>query len=91
MRRFSSPVSGDHVVAGDTDGAGIGGEQGGQDVDHGRLAGAVGPEQGEHDAGRDVEVDAAQDMVVLERLVKPGDLNCREMGGGHGLPLGVSG
>jgi hypothetical protein len=78
---------GDDVVAGDANGASVGGEQGGEDVDRGRLAGAVGSEQGEHDAGRDVQVDAAQDVIVLERLVQSGDLDRRRAGGRHGAPL----
>jgi hypothetical protein len=59
---------GDDVVAGNANGASVGGEQGGEDVDRGRLASAVGSEQGEHDAGRDVQIDAAQDVIVRERL-----------------------
>ena len=77
----------DDVVAGDANGASVGGEQGGEDVDRGRPAGAVGSEQGEHDAGRDVQVDAAQDVIVRERPVQSGDLDRRRLGGWHGAPL----
>ena len=63
---------GDDVVAGDAGLAAVGGEQRGQDVDHGRLAGAVGPEQGEDRALGDLEVDAVEHDRVAEGLAEPG-------------------
>ena len=47
-----------HVVAGDDRGAAGRLGQGGEDLDGGGLAGAVGAEQAEHGAGRDGEADA---------------------------------
>ena len=37
----------------------------------GRLAGAVGPEEPEHRAGRDVEVDTVEGDHVAEALLEP--------------------
>jgi multiple sugar transport system substrate-binding protein len=73
---------GRQVVAGDADAATGRGEGGGQDGDGRRLAGAVGAEQGEEGAGRDVEADAV-DGVGLGALValdQVADLDDR----GHG-------
>jgi hypothetical protein len=61
------------VVAGDEGLAAVRAEQGRQDVDGDGLAGAVGPQQGEHGAGGDVEVDAVEYQVVAERLAEPLD------------------
>jgi hypothetical protein len=44
----------------DADGAGVGGEEPGEGEQQRRLAGAVGPEQGEHDPGLDVEVEVPE-------------------------------
>jgi hypothetical protein len=51
-------------------GALVGLEQGGQDPDDGGLAGAVRAQQREDAAPLDVEVDAAQDLEVLVRLLQ---------------------
>ena len=59
---------GGEVVAGDPDLAVIRLEQGGEDVDHGGLAGAVRPEQREHGAFGDGQVDTVEDHVGAERL-----------------------
>ena len=66
----------DDIEPRDADRPGVRCEQGREDVDRDRLAGAVGSEQREDDAGRDVEIHPAQDVVVLERSMKTFDLNC---------------
>ena len=58
--RWTGSRRGD-VVAVEGDGAGGGGEEPGDDAQHGRLAGAVGAEQRDHLALGDVEVDAEED------------------------------
>ena len=45
-------------------------EQRGQDLHHRGLAGAVGTEQGEDAAPRDVELDAAQHVQLVIRLLQ---------------------
>ena len=55
-------------MPGDDGLAAVGLEQGGQDPDGGGLAGAVRPEQTQHRAFRDVEVDAVQCPYVAEGL-----------------------
>ena len=62
----------DDVVAADAGLAAVGGEEGGEDVDHGGLAGAVRSEQGEDGAFGDVEVDAVEHDLVAEGLAEPG-------------------
>jgi hypothetical protein len=56
----------DHVTAQDRGATTIGPKDGCQDADRGRLAGAVGAEQPEHGARRDLEVDAGQGDHVAE-------------------------
>ena len=58
------------VVAGDLDVAAVGGDQRRQDVDRRRLARAVRAEQGEHGAGRDLEVDAVEDELLAVRAAQ---------------------
>src|SRR5205085_4639843 len=58
----------DHVDAGDVRRALVRAEQRGQDADRGGLAGAVRAQQPAHGAGRDFEVDVAQDPPVAEAL-----------------------
>jgi hypothetical protein len=70
-----------HVVAGHQDLAAAGRDQGGEDLDGGGLAGAVGPEQGEDGALGDGQVDAVQDGLVTKGLAQAGDLD----GWGAGL------
>jgi hypothetical protein len=60
------------IVSGDRDGAGVGGDQGGEDVDGGRLAGAVRAEQGEDGALGNVQVDAVEHDLVAEGLAQAG-------------------
>jgi hypothetical protein len=78
---------GRHVVTADRRGAAVGADQGGQDLDRGGLAGAVGAEQGENRSPRHVQVDAVEDYVVTERLAQPGrhDGRMERRGGGHGI------
>ena len=59
----------DHVVAQHLGSAFIGIEHRGQHPHHGRLAGAVGPQQSEHRAGLDLEVDPVEgDHLVVPLL-----------------------
>ena len=58
-RRTRSRVA-QHVVSGDGAGARVGAGEGGEDLDGGGLAGAVGPEEPEDGAGFDGDVHAAQ-------------------------------
>ena len=46
----------------------VGTEEGGEDAHDGGLARAVGPEQAEHGAGGDGEVDTAEGLGVTEAL-----------------------
>src|SRR5262249_38776396 len=62
---------GDDVDAADLDGAVVGRDQPGEDVDGGRLACAVRAEQSHHPAGVDVEVDPPQDGAVAPALDQP--------------------
>ena len=55
---------GDHVVPEDTAGAPVGGEDGGEDADGRRLAGAVGPQQAEDGALLDREAHAVEGAHV---------------------------
>ena len=57
-----------HVEALDDRAAAVRAQQGGQDADGGRLAGAVGSEDAEHRAARNRQVDPAQRAHVAERL-----------------------
>jgi len=67
---------GDDVEAGDAGAAAVGRQQGGEDADRSRLAGAVGAEQGEDGAGGGAEVDAVERADVLVGLAKPCRFNC---------------
>lgn len=97
---------GTHAVRGGGDGmarhlglAAVGGDERGEDLDGGGLAGAVRPEQGEHGSGRDVQIDAVEDGVVAVRLAQTdgGDRGRRQLiaasngcghdRNGHGSPL----
>jgi hypothetical protein len=62
---------GAHVDAGDLDRAGVGLEQGGEDADGRRLAGAVGPEQSEHGALGDDQVEPVEGGDIPEALDQP--------------------
>ena len=55
----------------EADNPGIGGDQPGDDVKAGRLAGAVGPEQTDHLAALHRDVDVAQHRPPLEALAEP--------------------
>ena len=57
--------AGQHVDAGHAGLAAVGAGQGGEDLDRGRLAGAVGAEQAEHGAGLDLEAEPVQGADVL--------------------------
>ena len=59
------------VVAGDLDLAVIRGDQRREDVDRCRLPGTVRPEQGEHRARGDLEVDAVKHEVLAVRPAQP--------------------
>ena len=73
-------------------------QQRGEDLDQRRLAGAVGPEQPEELAGRDLEVDAGErDDGLRLRVVDAADAvdgdggrqgRCGLVVDGHGLPRG---
>jgi hypothetical protein len=76
---------GDDVESRDARGARIRLQQGGEDADHGRLAGAVRPEQGEDAARGDVEVDALEHVQVLERLLQSAHAD-RSIRDGHRSP-----
>ena len=75
MERRTPSGSAPDVEPGDPGLAAVGPDQGGEDADHGGLAGAVGSEQGIHGAGGHGEVEAAQDLVVAVRLGDPDDLD----------------
>ena len=61
--------------------------EGRERVDGGALARAVGPEQGVHGAGRDLEVEAVQGERVAVPLAQPaGDERGRRGGRGHAAP-----
>ena len=57
-----------HVIAVEADGAGIGADQAGDDVEAGRLAGAVGAQQPHRLAPAQRHRDAAQHRALLELL-----------------------
>ncbi len=57
--------------------AGVGLQQRRQHAHRCRLAGAVGAEQAEHGAGRDLEVDAVERVDVAEGLAQAGDADRR--------------
>lgn len=63
---------GGQVVAADADvaGAGVGGDEGGEDLDDGGLAGAVRAEQCEDGACRDAQVDPVEDAFVAVGLAE---------------------
>jgi hypothetical protein len=63
---------GGQVVTADPQVAGVGGDEGGEDLDGGGLAGAVRAEQGEDGAGRHRQVDAVEDRLVPVGLAQPG-------------------
>jgi hypothetical protein len=63
---------GGDVAPCDADLAGVGFDQGGQDLHDGGLAGAVGAQQGEHGALGDGEVDAVQDRMRAVGLAQTG-------------------
>ena len=69
-----------YVLADDEDLALIAGGQGGEGAHSGRLAGAVGTEQGVHGPGRDLQVEAVERPGPAERLDQAG----RGYRGGHG-------
>src|SRR5205085_2115169 len=58
------PRLAEHVDAGDPGAALVGHEQGGEDADKGRLAGAVRPQQAEHDPGRHVDAVPAPALLL---------------------------
>ena len=71
------------VGTADLDLAGVRREERRQDLDGRRLAGAVGTQQGEHRARRDLDVDPVEDEELAVRLAETGDLD------GRRLPLAV--
>ena len=75
-----------HLLAVDGDGAGVVVQDAGQDLDQGRLAGAVGPEERVHLAGGDRQVDPTQGDHRPERLGHRGRLEER---GWHRAPCAV--
>ena len=74
---------GGELVTADADVAGrsVGGDEGGEDLDDGGLAGAVRAEQGEDRSFRDVEVDAIEHDLVAVGLAHS---VCRDGQVGHG-------
>ena len=68
ITRRSARASADDVVPGDGGPAGVRDEQRGQDPHGGGLAGAVGAEQAQHGARRDLEVQAVQGHHVAVLL-----------------------
>ena len=58
------------VVAADVQVAGVGGDERGEDLDGGGLAGAVRTEQREDGTGRDAQVDAVEDGLVSVGLAQ---------------------
>jgi hypothetical protein len=64
---------GSRVVAGHPGGPAVRGEQGGQDADCGRLAGAVGPQQGEYRSFGHVQVDAVEHYLLAEGFAEAPD------------------
>jgi len=70
------------IVAGDGRDPACWTHQGRQDLEQGRLAGAVGAQHRHRLAGLDVEVDAVQDAMVAEGLAETGHSD--ECLGGHG-------
>ena len=58
------------IVAENRDGAGVGAAVALEDLDQGRLAGAVGSEQGEHLAAGDGQVDAVERDVAVVGLAE---------------------
>jgi hypothetical protein len=77
-RRADRVGLGSHVMAGDAHVAAVSGEQRGEDLDGGRLAGAVGAEQREDRALGDVQVDPFEDRLVAEGLAQS---DCRQRRG----------
>jgi hypothetical protein len=65
----------DHIEAGNAGAACVRLEQGGEDPDRGRLAGAVGPEEAVHGALRYRQVDSRQRRDIAERLRDAFDLD----------------
>ena len=77
------------VKAGNRDLAGVGGEQGGEDLHGGGLACAVWAEQREDGAFGDVQVDPVEDDLVTERLAQARGPDGGSVGcgcGGHWVP-----
>lgn len=62
--------SGGEIVAADADVAGVGGDEGGEDLDGGGLPGAVRAEQGEDRSFGDGQVDAVEDGLVAVGLAQ---------------------
>src|SRR5699024_6477743 len=69
-----------HIDIHDPDGSGVGAEQGGEDVDAGRLPGSVGSEQSEHLAPVDLEIESVEDGLRAERLAHAGEGDCGMLG-----------
>jgi hypothetical protein len=76
-----------YVEAGDAELAVAGGQQGGQNVDDGRLAGAVRSKECVDGALLDGQVDSVQHGMVAEGLGESSDLD-RRVRGGHVSMLG---
>ena len=74
---------GDDVEAGDPRGARVGAGQRGQDPHGRRLAGAVRPEQREHAAPVDLQVDAVEHGQLAVGLPQPGHLDRKVAGHVH--------
>ena len=64
------------IVARDLDLAAVRRDQRREDVDRGRLAGAVRPEKREHRPLPHLEVDAVEDLMSAEGLAQPGHADC---------------
>ena len=79
-RTFSWAGAGGDVGAGEADAAGVDRDEAGDGLDEGRLAGAVRAEEDEELAGRDGEVDAADDREVA---LVAGDEGVGGERGGH--------
>ncbi len=57
----------------------------GEHLDERAFAGAVFTQEGQHFAGAQLEIDAAQRLDAGKRLVDPAHFQQRCIGGGHGF------
>ena len=79
-----SPVEARHVLAVDEHPPAVGPDQPEQMPQEHRLAATRAPDDDHQLGGCDLEIDAAQDLLVAEALAEPFDPDGRGGGGGHG-------